>query len=59
MVTNTNKTNKLLYPELSYKIQGCLFNVRNTYGPGHKESLYCNALEEVFNEKQILFEREK
>ena len=33
---NTNITN-LLYPDLSYKIIGCIYEVRNQYGSGNKE----------------------
>jgi hypothetical protein len=35
-ITNSN----LLYPELSYQIQGSIFNVSNKYGKGLKESIY-------------------
>ena len=35
------------------------FKIRNTYGPGQKESVYCNLLEETLKENQIFFEREK
>jgi len=34
----------LLYPELSFKIVGILFNVDNELGPGHKEKYYENAV---------------
>ena len=48
-----------LYKDLSYKIQGAVFNVRNSYGPSHKEIVYCNALTEEFKELSIKFEKEK
>lgn len=35
---------KLVYPELSYKIVGCLFNVFNSVGPNHRESYYQKAV---------------
>ena len=57
MVTNNNKP--FLYKDLSYKIQGAVFNIRNNYGPSHKEIIYCNALAEEFKELGIKFEREK
>jgi GxxExxY protein len=57
MVTNTDKP--FLYKDLSYKIQGAVFNVRNSYGPSHKEIVYCNALAEEFKDLGIQFEREK
>lgn len=34
----------LLYPELSYKIIGCAFDVYNEIGGGHKELVYHKAL---------------
>ncbi len=34
----------LIYPELSYKIIGCAYDVFNQLGGGHKESVYQNAL---------------
>ena len=45
--TNTNKhKNGLLYPELSYSIQGAVFEIRKQYGPGQKEVVYQRLLEE-------------
>lgn len=52
---------ELLYPKLSYVIQGCVFEVRNQYGPGQKEVIYHRLLKEkleiknlqVINEKKI------
>ncbi|MEK7482012.1 MAG: GxxExxY protein [Patescibacteria group bacterium] len=35
--------NKVIYPELSYKIIGILFNVWNDVGYGHKENFYQKA----------------
>lgn len=57
MVTNNIKP--FLYKDLSYKIQGAIFDVRNNYGPSHKEGIYCNALAEEFSQIGISFEREK
>jgi GxxExxY protein len=34
----------LLYPELCYKINGVLFEVHNTIGPGHHEKYYQKAV---------------
>lgn len=48
----------LLYPELSYKLQGCFFKVYNTLGFGHKEVLYQRALEEELTNNHIVFEKE-
>ncbi|MDQ3110348.1 MAG: GxxExxY protein [Bacteroidota bacterium] len=38
------KRDDLLYPELSYKIMGCAFNVFNQLGSGHLEKIYQKAL---------------
>lgn len=50
---------KLLYKELSYKLRGLFFRIRNTYGPGQKENIYSNLLAEAIKEDKILFEKEK
>lgn len=50
---------KLLYPEISYKLQGCFYAVYNTLGFGHKEVIYQKALEEELNIKEINFSKEK
>jgi GxxExxY protein len=42
-------------PELSYKIQGCLYNVRNKYGRNHKEVVYDRALDEEFDLMDIKY----
>jgi len=48
----------LLYKDLVYKIQGAIFEVYKTLGPGFKESIYQNALEDEFKGKGISFKRE-
>lgn len=59
-MTNKHKTQiGLLEPELSYKIQGCLFEVANKYGKGLKESIYQKALEEEFQKQKLKFESQK
>lgn len=55
----TEKINKLLYSDLTYKIRRIAFDIRNTYGPGHKEIIYHRLLEESFKKNNINFEREK
>ena len=50
--------NKILHKELSYKIQGLIFDVRNDLGSGHKESIYQKALEKGFLKSDIEFEKE-
>src|SRR3989338_535401 len=48
----------LLYPDLSYKLQGCFFKVYNILGFGHKEIAYQRALEQELTIQNISFERE-
>lgn len=50
---------KLVYPKLSYKIQGCVFQVRKQYGPGQKEVIYQRLLEEKLVNLDLKVEREK
>lgn len=38
------KRNDLVYPELSYKIVGCAFDVYNELGFGHAEKIYQRAM---------------
>ena len=45
----------LLFPELSYKIVGCAFDVFNEIGGGHKELTFHNALGVAFQSKELLF----
>lgn len=63
-LTNTNQKAKtretfLLYPELSYVIQGRIFEIRKQYGPGQKEIVYQRLLEEKLRSKNLIVEREK
>lgn len=48
----------LLYPDLSYTIVGCAFDVYNTLGSGHHEKYYQNALREAFARKGLAFQME-
>lgn len=52
------KRKDLLYPELSYRIIGCAFDVYNSLGPGHHEKYYQKALIEAFIAKKIVFQTE-
>ncbi len=52
-------TQELLYKDLSYNLQGALFEVRKALGPGYKESIYRKALESEFKKRDINFEVEK
>jgi len=49
---------QLLYPELSYRLQGCFFKVYNILGFGHKEIAYQRALEQELTLQHIPFQRE-
>lgn len=44
MVKHIIKRKDLLYPDLSYKIIGALFNVYNNIGSGHREIIYQRAI---------------
>lgn len=48
----------LLYPELSYKIIGILFEVSNVIGSGFKEKHYQRAIEVAFSSYRIKYSRE-
>lgn len=48
----------LLYPELSYLIVGCAFDVYNSLGAGYQEKYYQKALIEAFKERSIPFQTE-
>ena len=48
----------LLYPELSYKIIGVLFDVDGVLGSGHKEKYYENAVAKALEASGIKFERQ-
>jgi GxxExxY protein len=45
----------LLFPELSYKIIGCAFEVYNELGFGHHEKYYQRAYAEALKLKEIKF----
>jgi GxxExxY protein len=48
---NKLRRKDILYPELSYDIIGCAFDVYNSLGSGHLERYYQKALTEAFLEK--------
>jgi len=45
----------LIYPELSYAIVGCAFDVYNQLGYGHSEKIYQRAMAEALRIRQIKF----
>src|SRR3989338_8497605 len=55
MVKYILRRKDLLYPDLSYKIIGALFNVYNNIGSGHREKFYQRAIAIEFNNLNISF----
>ncbi|MGA2418111.1 MAG: GxxExxY protein [Candidatus Staskawiczbacteria bacterium] len=55
---NTNYTNKLIYPELSYILTGICFDVHNSNGRFAREKQYCDLLEQKLKELKINYNRE-
>lgn len=47
------RRNDLIYPELSYQIIGCIFEVHNDLGGGYHEKYYQRALDRLFTEKGL------
>lgn len=48
----------LVYPELSYKIVGILFEVHNRLGGSFEEKYYQRAIEKLFKDNSIKFDKE-
>ncbi len=44
---------EILYPELSYKVIGCAFEVYNEIGGGHKEITYHKAMKIAFEKASL------
>lgn len=59
MTISTLKRTDLVYPELSFIIVGCAYEVFNELGPGHTEKIYQRALATVFEEKKITFKEQE
>ena len=53
-----SKTQKLLYPELSYKICGLCFETQNTLGRYLTEKSYADFLEGLLKRDNIVYNRE-
>jgi GxxExxY protein len=47
------RNENLLFPELSYAIIGCAFDVYNELGSGHHEKFYQRALAKSFQDKNL------
>jgi GxxExxY protein len=54
----TNETN-IIYPDLSYKIMGVIFEVHKELGPGFLESIYEKALIDELSNRGMKVETEK
>ncbi len=52
-------SDKVLYPELSYALQGAFYEVYNILGPGFREETYRRALIQELRLRGIPFETEK
>ena len=50
---------KVLYPELSYRIMNILFEVHNTLGPGFTEDIYEEATVGELERQHIPYEKQK
>lgn len=53
--TNNQLRNKVVYPELSYKIVGVLYEVGNELNGDLQEKYYQKAIESILTEKDIPF----
>lgn len=58
-IMKSRVSEKVLYPELSYEIVGCLFEVHNELGRFAKEKQYSDLLSKIFNQRGVKFEKEK
>jgi GxxExxY protein len=53
--SNFVRRSDLIYPELSYLIVGCAFEVWNELGPGHSERTYQQAMAVTLRKKNLQF----
>ncbi|OGH73712.1 MAG: hypothetical protein A2921_03365 [Candidatus Magasanikbacteria bacterium RIFCSPLOWO2_01_FULL_43_20b] len=58
MDTNMTKGGELIYPELSYTLNGILFSVHNEIGQYAREKQYSDAIEVKLKEKSLPYKRE-
>ncbi|MDP2693208.1 MAG: single-stranded-DNA-specific exonuclease RecJ [bacterium] len=56
---NDCETNGLIYGDLTYKINGILFEVHNELGKHCNEKQICDGIEKKFKDNKIKYEREK
>ena len=57
-MTGHNFQREFIYEDLTYKINGALFNVFNHIGSGHKENFYQKASAYEFSILQLKFEEQ-
>lgn len=50
---------KIIYPELSFEINGILFKTHNTLGKCCSEGEYADFVEKLLKESKLKYEREK
>ena len=55
---DTNNTNKIIHPELSYLVTGVCFSVHNELGRYAREKQYGDAIEQKLDESRIPYKRE-
>lgn len=53
-----NTKDKIVYPKLSYKIVGCLFEVYRNLGSNHRERYYQEAVKNEFIRKHLKFQEQ-
>lgn len=58
MATNNKVSEKVMHPELSYRVTGILFDIHNELGPYAREKQYGDLIEEKFKEFKLPYERE-
>lgn len=52
------KRNDLIYPELSYEIVGCAYEVWDELGPGHLEKIYQRSFAIALRTKNKKFQEQ-
>jgi len=55
---DANKTNKIIYPELSYSLIGILFKIHSKLGNKYQEKYYQRAIEIELKKNGIKYEKE-
>jgi GxxExxY protein len=58
MKTPDLRRNDLAYPELSYQIVGCAYEVFKSLGHGHPEKIYQRAMAILFKERNINYKEQ-